>query len=111
MSDTMTKTCTCLPVQGEDEPTIEPKRDPLTQRETFLGGVRRMMLEHQNDSDLRLLQDVILTEEGQTMNREEVLARVIGFYNRFVPFKQGRVKTWRMRGPRRGTASTASTGP
>ena len=89
MSDIMIQTCTCLPVQGEDEPTAEPKRDPSNQRETFLGRVRRLMLRHQNNSDLLHLQGIILIEEGQTLNKEEVLARVIGFYNRFVPFKQG----------------------
>lgn len=89
MSDIMIQTCTCLPVQGEDEPTAEPKHGTSNQRETFLGRVRRLMLRHQNNSDLLLLRDVILIEEGKTMNREEVLARVIGFYNRFVPFKQG----------------------
>jgi len=90
MSEIMTQNCTCLPVQGEDEPATEPKYDPSNQRETFLGRTERLMMRHQNNSDLLLLQDVILTEEGQTLNREEVLARVIGFYNRFVHFKPGK---------------------
>lgn len=88
MMDMMTQTCTCLPVQGEYEPAAEPDHDPSNQKETFLGRAERLMLRHRNNSDLLLLQDVILTEEGETLNREEVLARVIGFYNRFVHFKE-----------------------
>jgi hypothetical protein len=38
-----------------------------------------------NTRDLLALQEIIDLEEGRALSFEEVLARVIGFYKRFVP--------------------------
>ena len=38
-------------------------------------------------NDLHLIQRVILEEEDQALSIEEVLARVLGFYRQFVPYK------------------------
>lgn len=37
--------------------------------------------------DLHLIQQVILTEEGQALSVEEVLKRVLSFYRQFVPYR------------------------
>ena len=38
-----------------------------------------------NTRDLLALQEIIDLEEGRALSIEEVLARVLGFYKRFVP--------------------------
>lgn len=47
---------------------------------------RDLSLKLQNMKDLRSLQGVIITEEDRAMSIDEVLARVLKFYRRYVPF-------------------------
>lgn len=44
-------------------------------------------LRERNQRDLEALREVISVEEGEYLSAEEALSRVLGFYNRFVPFR------------------------
>jgi hypothetical protein len=44
-------------------------------------------IRRQNVRDLRAIQKVIFLEEAQNMSLDEVLARLLTFYHRFVPYK------------------------
>jgi hypothetical protein len=44
-------------------------------------------LRQENNEALEAIQRIILIEEDKVMSLDEVLARVLGFYGRFVPFK------------------------
>lgn len=50
---------------------------------------RQLRLRRQNIRDLRTLQKVIMLEEKRTLSMDEVLARALAFYGKFVPFKEG----------------------
>ena len=49
--------------------------------------MRDIFLRRQNMKDLEALQRIILVEEDQVLSTDEVLARVLKFYGRFVPFR------------------------
>jgi hypothetical protein len=49
--------------------------------------LRDIRLRRQNFEGLRALQKIMLIEEDQVHSIDEVLARVLTFYNGFVPFK------------------------
>jgi len=49
--------------------------------------LRDIRLRRQNFEGLRALQKIMLIEEDQVYSIDEVLARVLTFYDRFVPFK------------------------
>jgi hypothetical protein len=49
--------------------------------------LKELAIRERNQEDLEALQEVIAMEEGEFLGTEEVLSRVLGFYNRFVPFK------------------------
>jgi hypothetical protein len=53
-------------------------------KETDLRDIR---IRRQNFEGLRALQKIMLIEEDQVYSIDEVLARVLTFYDRFVPFK------------------------
>jgi hypothetical protein len=55
-----------------------------TLRESDLRDIR---LRQQNFEGLRALQKIMLVEEDQVYSIDEVLARILTFYDRFVPFK------------------------
>ena len=61
-----------------------PEHVAETLRETDLRDIR---LRRQNFEGLRALQKIMLIEEDQAYSIDEVLTRVLTFYNRFVPFK------------------------
>jgi hypothetical protein len=44
-------------------------------------------LRQENNEALEAIQRIILIEEDKVMSLDEVLARVLGFYGRFVPYK------------------------
>ncbi|MCW3978422.1 MAG: hypothetical protein NWF12_01615 [Candidatus Bathyarchaeota archaeon] len=44
-------------------------------------------MRQQNLDDLRRLQKVMLIEENMVLSQDEVLARLLTFYARFVPFR------------------------
>jgi hypothetical protein len=44
-------------------------------------------LRQQNLDDITRLQKVILLEEARALSHDEVLARLLTFYARFVPFR------------------------
>jgi hypothetical protein len=48
---------------------------------------RDIRLRQENNEALKAIQRIIMTEEDKVMSLEEVLARVLGFYDRFVPYK------------------------
>lgn len=48
---------------------------------------RELALRRQNTEDLRSIQKVVSLEEEKEPTLEEVLARVLSFYRRFVPYK------------------------
>ena len=50
--------------------------------------LRDIRLRRQNFEGLRALQKIMLIEEDQVYSIDEVLARVLTFYDRFVPFKK-----------------------
>lgn len=50
---------------------------------------RQLRLRRQNIRDLRTLQKVIMLEEKRVLSMDEVLARVLAFYGKIVPFKEG----------------------
>jgi hypothetical protein len=50
--------------------------------------VREQGLKEQNLRDLAALQAIMATEEGEALSTQQVLKRVLGFYNRYVPFMQ-----------------------
>lgn len=49
--------------------------------------VAELQLKERNQRDLGALQRIISMEEGRAPSTEEVMCRVLSFYNRFVPFK------------------------
>jgi len=49
--------------------------------------LRDIRLRQQNLDDLRRLQKVMLIEENMVLSQDEVLARLLTFYARFVPFR------------------------
>jgi hypothetical protein len=51
------------------------------------GHLRDLEIRRQNVRDLRAIQKVIFLEEAQNMSLDEVLARLLTFYRRFVPYK------------------------
>jgi hypothetical protein len=53
--------------------------------ETLPDELRDLRMRQANTRDLLALQEIIDLEEGRALSLEEVLARVIGFYKRFVP--------------------------
>jgi hypothetical protein len=53
-------------------------------KETHL---RDLDIRRQNVRDLRAIQKVISLEEAQNLSLDEVLARLLSFYRRFVPYK------------------------
>jgi hypothetical protein len=61
-----------------------PEHVAETLRETDLRDIR---LRRHNFEGLRALQKIMLIEEDQVYSIDEVLARVLTFYDRFVPFK------------------------
>jgi hypothetical protein len=42
----------------------------------------------QNTRHLKAVQKIILIEEDRVLSIDEVLARILDFYGRFVPFKE-----------------------
>jgi len=50
---------------------------------------RQLRLRRQNIRDLRTLQKVIMLEEKRVLSMDEVLARVLAFYGKIAPFKEG----------------------
>jgi hypothetical protein len=50
---------------------------------------RQLRLRRQNIRDLRTLQKVIMLEEKKPLSIDDVLARALAFYGKFVPFKEG----------------------
>lgn len=48
---------------------------------------RELVLSRQNTEDLRSIQEVISLEEEKELTLVEVLAHVLAFYRRFVPYK------------------------
>ena len=53
-----------------------------------LGRVKEQCLKEQNLSDLAAIQAVIAAEMGEDLSTQQVLRRVLGFYNKYVPFMQ-----------------------
>lgn len=53
-----------------------------------LSRVKEQRLKEQNLSDLAAIQAVIAAEEGEALSTQQVLRRVLGFYNKYVPFMQ-----------------------
>jgi len=49
---------------------------------------REQCLKQQNLSDIAALQAIMVAEEGEVLSTQQVLRRVLGFYNRYVPFMQ-----------------------
>ena len=49
--------------------------------------LRDLDIRGQNVRDLRAIQKVIFLEEAQNLSLDEVLARLLSFYRRFVPYK------------------------
>lgn len=49
--------------------------------------LNELELRERNQRDLEALQEVISLEEGEYLGTEEIVSRVLSFYNRFVPFK------------------------
>ena len=50
--------------------------------------IRDICLRQENRRDLEAIQRIIMIEEDRVMSLDEVLSRVLGFYGRFVPFKE-----------------------
>ncbi len=50
--------------------------------------VKEQGLKERNLRDLATLQAIIAAEEGEALSIQQVLKRVLGFYNRYVPFMQ-----------------------
>lgn len=49
--------------------------------------LRDLDIRRQNVRDLRAIQKVISLEEAKNLSLDEVLARLLSFYRRFVPYK------------------------
>ncbi|MFH2110692.1 MAG: hypothetical protein ABIJ47_05460 [Candidatus Bathyarchaeota archaeon] len=78
-------TIECLQAQSATEMSCETVSDQiaaLTQAQ-----LRGLELGERNQKDLEALQEVIALEEDEFLSTEEVLSRVLSFYNRFVPFR------------------------
>jgi hypothetical protein len=52
--------------------------------ESILNDLR---IRRENLKDLRSIQTILLEEEDQPYSLDEVLARVLAFYRKFVPYK------------------------
>ena len=52
--------------------------------ESILNDLR---IRRENLKDLRSIQTILLVEEDQPYSLDEVLARVLAFYRKFVPYK------------------------
>jgi hypothetical protein len=65
---------------------------------------RDIRMRRQNLQDLKAIQEIILVEEDRALSLDEVLARVMAFYGRFVPYR-GHTETRRWMGERGSTAS------
>ena len=50
--------------------------------------VKEQGLKERNLRDLAALQAIMTAEEGEALSTQQVLKRVLGFYNRYVPFMQ-----------------------
>jgi len=50
--------------------------------------VKERDLKEQNLRDVAALQAIMAAEEGEVLSTQQVLRRVLGFYNRYVPFMQ-----------------------
>lgn len=63
--------------------------EPLFENLPILGAAdqRDIRLRKENNEALKAIQRIIMTEEDKAMSLDEVLARVLGFYGRFVPYK------------------------
>jgi hypothetical protein len=53
-----------------------------------LNKLREHELKEKNLHDLAALQAIMAAEEGEALSTQQVLKRVLGFYNRYVPFMQ-----------------------
>jgi len=53
-----------------------------------LNKIKEQGLKEQNLRDLVALQAIMAAEEGKALSTQQVLKRVLGFYNRYVPFMQ-----------------------
>lgn len=73
----------CIEMHAEDTST------PIDNHEISNPSVLRdLILRSQNMLDLRSLQKIFLVEEDVVLSLDEVVARVLAFYGRFVPFKE-----------------------
>ena len=73
-----------------NEMLLEEIELPVEARAKLKGvHLRDLDIRRQNVRDLRAIQDVISLEEAQDLSLDEVLARLLSFYRRFVPYKQG----------------------
>jgi hypothetical protein len=50
--------------------------------------LRDIRLRKENSQIINAIQEIILAEEDRVMSRDEVLSRILGFYGRYVPFKE-----------------------
>jgi len=75
----------CLQAQSATETSCETVSDQIAAlKEVHL---KELELGERNRKDLEALQEVISMEEDEFLGTEEVLSRVLSFYNRFVPFR------------------------
>jgi len=49
--------------------------------------LRDLTLRHRNTQAIKAIQSIIMKEDDTIMSRDEVLARVLDFYGRYVPFE------------------------
>ncbi|UCH57758.1 MAG: hypothetical protein JSV18_02275 [Candidatus Bathyarchaeota archaeon] len=61
---------------------------PHNKEETRASDLRILLLRQENLEALERIQKIIMVEEDRFLSVEEVLSRILGFYNRFVPFKE-----------------------
>jgi len=61
---------------------------PCAEQALGLHMAREQCLKQQNLSDIAALQAIMVAEEGEVLSTQQVLRRVLGFYNRYVPFMQ-----------------------
>lgn len=78
-------TIECLQTQSATETRCETVPDQIPTL-THL-QLKELEIRERNQNDLEALQKVISLEEDEFLSTEEVLSRVLGFYNRFVPFR------------------------
>lgn len=58
--------------------------DPGDIRARYQSGI---CLGQQNLEDLKRIQDIVFLEEDRVLSYDEVLAKILTFYAKFVPFK------------------------